>query len=93
MSDKASELGKAADDLQKLLNGRLDDGGYPAVISIEIKGYIVVADVDHDDAPKLTIIKNADFLALWRRANRAVVAGDFEDIVEALFECDDKRIL
>jgi hypothetical protein len=46
-------------------------GGYPAVIRADtIPGWIVIADVDHDDAPALELIRWDDARRWWRRAKR-----------------------
>lgn len=94
-----TELELAIADLQLVLDLRLDaQGGYPAEISTAIEGWIVVADVDHDEAPVLMLLRVEKYLAVWRAAKADLeqdiekVARDpnspvtYEDIAHSLLE-------
>ena len=64
-----AQISKAIENLQALLDSRLDiQGGYPAQIDIIENKWIVIADVDHDGAPELRILDLSKFLKVWRRA-------------------------
>lgn len=78
----------ALDALQKMLDMRLESqGGYPAVIDGNtIPGYVVIADVDHDEAPELTIYKWPTVLAWHREALEYLKDNPEADIVEAMGE-------
>ena len=81
------ELEKALEDLQTLLDLRLDtQGGYPADMSVIADKYIVIADVDHDGGPELTILDLQKFMRLWRQACADCERSDEDDISSSLFE-------
>lgn len=80
-----SDLDQALEDLQTILDGRLyTQGGYPAQVAALDNKWIVVADVDHDEAPELFIFVLDKFMEAWRRAKARVTEG--EDITERLLE-------
>jgi len=64
------KLHDAVEALQAYLDMRLEnDGGYPADIdSMTIPGYVVVANVDHDEAPVVSVYTHAKLLDWHRRA-------------------------
>jgi len=65
------KLHRALQDLQTLLDIRLDTfGGYPAVIDV-IGDCIVVADVTEEGEPELEILRTDKFLEIWQRAKAA----------------------
>lgn len=83
---QATELEVALVDLQQLLDGRVNQlGGYPAVVEV-LGSWIVIADVDHDDAPELTILRLDKFLDLWRFATANLLRTGEGTIVEHLYE-------
>jgi hypothetical protein len=76
--------------LQAMRDGRLDtEGGYPADIDgSSVPGYILIADVDHDRAPTLTVHRWRDAIRWYHRALRFLEDHpDFrDDIASAMYE-------
>src|SRR5262249_15848231 len=79
---KPDPLTVAVEVLRMRLDGRLANrGGYPAVIGMGLPDVVVVADVEHDDAPTLEIYSR-DVLTV---IGEAVL----EDAVRFFAESDD----
>ena len=85
--EKESELDVALDDLQAYLDIRLDSqGGYPAQIDVIEQKWIVIADVDHDEAPSLLILDFNKYLILWRKAKKAEAKSKDGNLMDQFFE-------
>lgn len=67
---------------------RLDNqGGYPADIRLARK-LVIVASVDHDDAPELSIYEEQGIAELGAKVRKAIEDGEDEDqIHELIWDC------
>ena len=61
-------------------------GGYPSQRSFEIPGYVVVATVDHDNAPTLEIHKVEDLKQAIKDAKKYMKENPEMSILDALAE-------
>lgn len=93
MKKKVMTLKKAVEMLQTYLDERLDSqGGYPAVVEyLKVPGKVIIADVDHDEAPTLTILSDAVMLRWARHATDYMKAYPEADVGEAMGECCPKE--
>lgn len=79
--DLSQEDKNLIDALQAQRDMRLwGSGGYPAEIDFgSIRGYIIIADVDHDESPELTIYRWSDARRWYRRALALLKTCNAED--------------
>lgn len=62
-------------------------GGYPPQMEI-VAEHLVCANQDHDGGPELIVLDAATAIARWDRAVAGLASGEFEDMEEALIECE-----
>lgn len=89
MKTTSLEIEKAVECLENhYLQHAQTCGGYPAVVSIEIRGWIVIADVDHDGSATLKTMRNRHLLSVYRKAVKLSKEqpGEFDTPVDAIGE-------
>ena len=64
-------------------------GGYPSQLSFEIPGYVVVATVNHDDAPLLIVYSVTELKQHIKAARKYMKEHPEDGISDAWFETQD----